>query len=211
VEMLVHLRDMDIGRMVATGIAVVAWGGLMIQGAALYETTLSVLVALWVMLGYFTILTNLLVAVVFTALAVDRSGLRKDWVVAGTTLLIVMVGVVYGLLLHGTMDLSGGSAVANVITHMVVPTAAVLFWIFLARKGGLSWSDPLRWAVYPLAYVGYGMARGTVTGKFAYPFLNAIALGWTRTMVNACLIAVAFIVSGFAMVWIDRRMGARSV
>jgi hypothetical protein len=54
------------------------------------------------------------------------------------------------------------------------------------------------------------MVRGLATGKYAYPFLNIFALGWQRTALNAFFIAVAFMVSGFAIVWIDNRVGFRS-
>jgi hypothetical protein len=86
----------------------------------------------------------------------------------------------------------------------------LLFWIFLARKGGLTCRDPLLWAIYPLAYLVYGIGRGLATGKYAYPFLNVLTLGWSRTALNALCIAVAFMVCGYAIVWIDKRIGSRA-
>ena len=35
------------------------------------------------------------------------------------------------------------------------------------------------------------------------PFLDALSLGWQRAALNAFFIAAAFMVSGFALVWID--------
>jgi hypothetical protein len=91
----------------------------------------------------------------------------------------------------------------------VTPACALLFWIVFARKGGLVWRDPLLWAIYPLAYLVYAIVRGVTTGKYAYPFLNVLTLGWSRTALNAFYIAAAFMVCGYAMVWFDRRMGSR--
>lgn len=196
------------GRIFAACIATVAWIGLIVQFAELYRIH-SAVMSLWMMFAFFTITTNVLVAIVFSCIVLDRGMLRADWIVAGTTLSILLVGVVNALLLWGLLELSGGSALVDRLLHVVTPACAPLFWIFFARKGGLAGRDPLLWAIYPLAYLVYAIARGVTTGKYAYPFLNVLTLGWSRTALNAFYIAVAFMVCGYAMVWIDRRIGSR--
>ena len=197
------------GRVFAGLIALVAWVGLVVQWAALCTPETTAFAALGIMFGFFTITTNLLVAIVFSSVALDRGGLRAAWVVAGTTLSILLVGVLYGLLLHGLVELAGGGAVANVLLHMVTPVLALLYWIFFTEKGSLSWQCPLLWTIYPLAYLGYMLVRGEVTGRYPYPFLNVAVLGWVRTGVNAAVIAVAFLAASYAMVWSDCRLGRR--
>ena len=196
------------GRVFAACIAAFAWIGLIVQFAELYRVH-SAVTSLWMMFAFFTITTNVLVAIVFSCIALDRGMFRADWIVAGTTLSILLVGVVNALLLWGLLELSGGSVLVDRLLHVVTPACALLFWIFFARKGGLVWRDPLLWAIYPLAYFAYAIARGVTTGKYAYPFLNVLTLGWWRTALNAFYIAVAFMVCGYAMVWIDRRMDSR--
>lgn len=197
-------------RICAAIIAATAWAALGIQCVATRALTSSLPETLWVVSAYFTILTNLLVAIVFTAIAAGRTPLRRPSILAGTTLSILLVGVIYALLLHGLLELSGGSAVANVLLHMVTPVLVPIFWLAFASKGALSWRDPLLWAIYPLAYLAYGLTRGAATGKYAYPFMDVPAIGWPRTALNALVIAVGFMLSGFALVWIDRRIGSRS-
>ena len=196
------------GRIFAALIAVDAWAVLAVQFADTDHRTGSTGISLWFIFAYFTILTNLLVGVVFSCIAVDRSVLREDWIVAGTVLSIVLVGAVYALLLRGTLEMSGGSAVADRLLHDATPVGAPLFWIFFARKGRLAWRDPLLWAIYPLAYLVYAIGRGLATGKYAYPFLDLLTLGWARTALNALCIAVGFLLCGYAIVWIDRRTGS---
>ena len=196
------------GRIFAACIAAAAWIGLIVQFADLHRANSAVL-SLWMMFAFFTITTNVLVAVIFSSIAIDRGMLRADWVIAGTMLSILLVGVVNALLLWGQLELSGGSALVDKLLHVVTPVSALLFWIFFARKGGLTWRDPLLWAIYPLVYLVYGIARGVTTGKYAYPFLNVLTLGWSRTALHALYIAIAFMVCGYAMVWIDNRMGSR--
>jgi hypothetical protein len=185
-------------------IAAAAWLGLGVQFAVTYGATGNALVALGTIFGYFTITTNLLVAIVFTCIAIRRASV-PSWVVAGTALSILLVGVTYSLLLHGTIELSGGSSIANQLTHFVTPALAPLFWVFFVPKGTLNWKHPLLWAIYPLGYLLYEMAHGAATGRYAYPFLNVMVLGWERTALNALLIAVAFMACGWAIVWIDGR------
>ena len=199
------------GRIFAACIAAAAWVGLTVQFADTYYRTGSAVISLWVIFAYFTITTNLLVGVVFSCIAIDRNRLRADWIVAGTVLSIVLVGAVYALLLRGALEMSGGSALVDRLLHDVTPVCAPLLWIFFVRKGRLTWRDPLLWAIYPLAYLVYGIARGLATGKYAYPFLNVATLGWSCTALNAFSIAVAFMVCGYALVLIDRRMGSRAI
>ncbi len=197
-------------RIAAAIIAATAWAALILQCVATRSLTSSLLLTLWVVAAYFTILTNLLVAVVFTAIAANRTSLREPWIIAGTMLAILLVGIIYGLLLHGTLELSGGAVLANVLLHMVTPALVSLFWIAFVPKGGLSWRHPLLWAIYPLAYLGYVLVRGAATARYPYPFIDVSALGWPRTALNVILISAAFMLAGFAIVWIDHRIGTRS-
>lgn len=192
-------------RIAAASIAVIAWMGLAVQCLVLFRQNSSLLLTLWIVFGYFTITTNLLVAVVFSGLALNRSRLRSGWVVAGTMLSILLVGIIYGLLLHGWNELSGGSAIANVLLHMVTPGVVPLYWLLFTRKGSLEWKHPLLWAIYPFAYLAYALVRGAATGKYPYPFLDVAGLGWPRMALNAACIAVGFLLAGFAVVWLDRR------
>lgn len=197
-------------RIAAAIIAATAWAALILQCVATRSLTSSLLLTFWIVSAYFTILTNFLVALVFTAIAANRTALRADWIVAGTMLAILLVGIIYGLLLHGSLELSGGSALANILQHMVTPVVVPLFWIFFVSKGRLTWRHPLLWAIYPLAYLAYILIRGAGTARYPYPFIDIIALGWPRTALNAILISAAFLLAGFAIVWIDHRIAARS-
>lgn len=199
---------MQAERVGAMLIAAMAWAGLVVQTWALCGASVSLGQALWIMAGFFTITTNLLVAVVFTAIAAGWRGPGAGWVVAGTMLSIVLVGVIYELLLRGLMELSGGSAVANGLLHVATPVAVPLFWVVWVRKGQLHWRHPLLWSIYPLAYLGYALVRGGIQGRYAYPFVDVGALGWGRVGVNAVGIAAAFLLAAYGLVWVDGRVGS---
>nr|WP_249167489.1 Pr6Pr family membrane protein [Bradyrhizobium elkanii] len=169
----------------------------------------SFLGSAWVLSGYFTILTNALVAVVFGAVAIQGERFDHPRLIAGVASAIVLVGVIFTLLLQGLRTLAGATATANFLLHQLNPVLAALFWLLFERKGALSWRDPLLWALYPLAYLVYALPRGAVEGHYAYPFIDVSVLGWARVAANAVVIALCFVAAGEFLVWIDRTL-ARS-
>ena len=148
-----------IRRAFAGAIALIAWLGLAVQLRATIGLTGSFGEALWVMLRYFTIITNLLVAIVMTAIAVSRSRSAEPFPIGFVTLSILLVGVVYMTLLRGIVELSGGALLADTLLHKVTPLLTALFWLACAPKGTLRWRDPLLWSLFPLAYLVYALLR----------------------------------------------------
>ncbi len=195
------------GRLAAALIAAVAWTGLLVQFFELLPQNGPV-TALSTMLSFFTITTNLLVAFVFSALALGRPVSPR--LVAFTMLSIVLVGTVNAALLWGLLELSGGSALVDRLLHVTTPIATLIFWIVFTPKGHLTRRDPLLWAIYPLLYLAYALTRGFSSGRFAYPFLNLSTLGWPRVILNAAVIAAAFLAASFATVWVDGRLAVRT-
>lgn len=194
-------------RMAAAIVALVALAGLVVQFAATLDQTGSVAGTLWTLLRYFTVLTNLLVALAFGWVAIGgRPHPRR---LAGVMLAILLVGIVYGLLLRGLLTLSGGALLADTLLHKVTPVLVPLWWIAFAVRGQLRWRDPWGWTLFPALYLPYALLRGMAEGRYAYPFIDVAKIGIGTVLVNAVLIAMGFIAAGHALVWIDRRM-ARS-
>ena len=192
-------------RLIAALIAAAAWTGLGTQLAASIALTGDPALAVWAMLRYFTVLTNLLVAVTFTALAFGSRVVTPPRL-AGVTIAIMLVGIVYHLLLRGMVELSGGARLADTLNHSVTPVLVTLYWLFLAQKGHLSWRMPLAFAAYPLAYFGYALVRGGFEGIYAYPFLDVAKLGWQPVLITAIGMALGFLVTGYMMTALDRHL-----
>jgi len=193
-------------RALAGLIAFVAWMGLVIQFSASTAALGSVEVAAWHLTRFFTILTNVALAVTFTGVALGKPAFGGPGLLGGMMLSILLVGVVYSLLLAGTQVLSGGDRYANVVMHYAMPILALLFWLVCVPKGQLRARDPLIWAAYPLTYLVYALVRGGGDGVYPYFFLDVGKLGWAAAMSNAAGISAGFLVAGYLIVWLDRRL-----
>ena len=189
-------------RAAAALVAIVCWAGLAVQFSANYANGHSVVPTLWILARFFTVITNLLVAVAMTWVAIGRRA--SPFMLGGLTLALLLVGIVYALLLSGLHQLSGAAQVADVLLHKVSPVLMALWWLLFAPRAKLRWKAPLLWSLYPVAYFIYALARGSIDGKFPYPFMDVAKLGWLQTALNAGGIALAFIIAGIALVWIDR-------
>jgi hypothetical protein len=193
-------------RFAAGVVALVAWFGLAAQFRASLGLVGAVPETLWVMLRYFTVIANTLAAIIFTGVASGRSGFAAPPRLGGMTVTMLLVGVVYHLLLRGMLELSGGAKLADILMHTATPLLVPAYWLVFAPKGGLSRRDPLLWAVLPLVYFVYALARGAIEGVYAYPFMNVTELGWPQTLATALLMALGFMAAGFVMLWLDRML-----
>jgi hypothetical protein len=195
-------------RLAAALVAVAAWMGIAVQFRATLAQGYDVAQTLWILARYFTILTNLALAVVMTAQTLGRR--QRPVLLGGVALAMLLVGIVYMTLLRGLLDLSGGALLADTLLHKLTPALAAMWWLLFAPKGRLGWSTPLLWALYPLLYFAYALARGAAEGVYAYPFINIAKLGWPSVLLNALVIAACFLFAGVAMVALGRKLATRA-
>lgn len=197
------------GRTAAGVVALVAWSALAIQLPLSLASSLaagrSIAGGLLVFFSYFTILTNLLVAVVMTRLALGREVGAS--LAGATTINILVVGLVYSAVLRATWNPQGWQKVADHLLHDVVPVLAALVWAAFLPKGRLSFRDIPVWLLYPLAFLGWSLARGSSDGWYPYPFLDVGRLGLAVVLRNAVIVTLLFAGLAAALVAIDRRLG----
>ncbi|MGQ0661666.1 Pr6Pr family membrane protein [Sphingosinicella sp.] len=193
-----------VARIAAVLIALAAWAGLAVQLQASIDLTGSAGGALWAMLRFFTVITNLIVALLFTAVAWGRPA--SPFALGAVMLAILLVGIVFALLLNGPVELSGGALLADFLLHRATPVLVPIWWLAFAPKGGLRRVDPLLWMLYPLCYFAYALARAQLDGRYPYPFMDAGRIGWLQTGLNAAEVAAGFLLAGLALVWLDRRL-----
>ncbi|MDX6456547.1 MAG: hypothetical protein QOE55_244 [Acidobacteriaceae bacterium] len=165
--------------------------------------------------SFFTILTNILTASVFTAVAFQPKHGWGKWlcrpsVQAATAVYIAIVGMVYQLLLRQLWNPQGAQWVADVLLHSMVPVGYVVYWLLFAPRAGLSWKDSVTWLIYPGVYLVYVLARGAVSGLYPYPFVDVNVLGYGGVLARSGLLMLVFLGMGLLVVAVGRRVRARS-
>ena len=138
--------------------------------------------------GYFTILTNSMVAghMLLSALAPQRY--PKLTSAAATTCLagfITVVALVYYLLLVQTNETEGFRKVLDLNFHTFIPLLTVLYWFIFTPKANLKWGMVGRWILIPFGYFIYIMVLGEIIGKYPYPFFNVNEHGYTSVLIMA--------------------------
>lgn len=204
--------------MSATGVARllagVAWFGVLLQLwlsiALAMANGASASHGVIIYLGYFTVLTNILVALVCTAGAFrPRSALYATPMIGCATAAALIVGLGYHFLLRNIWDPTGAQWVADVVLHYIVPAGALFHWLLRRPDKPLRWWAPLSWCWYPLLYFGYLLIRGEVLAAYPYPFIDVIALGYRQTLVNATGLLVCFVIVGY-LLFLSTRLLSRS-
>jgi hypothetical protein len=200
-------------RMLAGAGAVLGWLALAFQLRLAIAFSLgrgfSTAHGLVIFFGFFTVLTNILVALVFTFAFLrpaSRGFLARARVKSAVLVYIGMVGLIYSLLLRHLWTPAGAQLIADRLLHDVLPPLYLLYWIAFVPKGALRWIDPVYWLSYPSAYFVYILLRGALLGSYPYPFLDVAALGYARLVMNALALLAAFLAAGFLCVGIDRAL-----
>ncbi len=174
-------------RLSAFALAIVGLAALRAQFDALTGGALAV-DRIWAMAGYFTILTNVL-------LVVHLLAITKGWQIsasraAGLMVAIATVGILYHALLASQFPTEGLGWWADLGLHTVMPLGFTAWWLGFAPKD-VRWRDVPQWLIWPAIYAGYAVIRGQQTGVWAYPFLNADALGWAHMARNMAALLLA--------------------
>lgn len=165
--------------------------------------------------SYFTILSNLLVAISLTVV-IFASKTKIGHVFSLPTtksaiaLYILIVGLVYNLILRGIWDPKGWQLVADNLLHVAVPILYFIYWLIFIPKGTLNWKDGIAWTYFPLAYLIYSLIRGHFTAWYPYPFLNVNELGYQQVFINAGFVVIAFLFFGALLIWVDRLIGKKN-
>lgn len=187
-------------RNISIFIAILAWAAVLLQydlmlqnrTASIGETTIR-------FFSFFTILTNLLVALYFTLNIIKQKGgvfsmLHKPGALTAVTVYITVVGLVYQVVLRQTWSPTGLQRLVDELLHSVIPLIVILFWYFYENKSLVEFRQIPGWLIYPLVYLIYILIRGSFSGFYPYPFVDVASIGLQKVIVNSILVTALFIV-----------------
>ena len=205
--------------------AAVAWSGLTLQtflsATGMYPATATspsqvgynnppglagMIPRLIDLFSYFTVLSNTIVAVVLTMLAVRAHG--RGWrfrvVRLDSLMMILVTGIVYAVLLAPTASTVGWQVPANSLLHQITPSVTLLVFLLVGPRGWLTWRTLPAALVIPIIWVVYTLLRGAVIQAYPYPFINVVKLGYPTVLMNVAAIAVFGLAIGAVLLGVDR-------
>lgn len=161
-------------------------------------------------LSYFTVTTNIIVALCFTTLWLFRNGTLGNFfarpaTLTAITVYIVVVGLIYNTMLRGLIVLNGWPRAADELLHVVSPIIFLVFWIFFVDKTGLKYKSAVISLIYPLIYVIFTVIRGYFINRYPYPFINVVKLGYPTAITNAIIIIFIFWLLSLFFIFIGKK------
>lgn len=165
--------------------------------------------------AYFSIQTSLIVAsvLVWTGItAWSGQTLSKGQNIArmASTACYILVSLAYNLLLRGLAnDPRDGNydwpVLPNEIIHVWAPLAVAIGWLVFQGTTRLKFRAALWVAVYPLAWLGFSVVRGSITGWWPYWFIDPTGEGGVTGMLSYIgAITVGLISLGLVLILASR-------
>lgn len=162
---------------------------------------------------YFTILSNIVVAIVMVMLTLKpevfardgRSGFIWRALRLDSIIMIVVTGVVYNLLLASGPK-EGWDAVSNAFQHNITPIVTVLVWLVAGPRGLVNLKVILGSLVVPILWAGFALARGAAVGAYPYPFLDVATNGYASVLGFIGQILVVAIILAAILYLVDALM-----
>ncbi len=190
-------------RLTAAFLATVAVVAIAVQSTVIPDGPDTVAGTIWVMAGYFTILTNTMVAVSTGVMAARGWALSPGWL-GGLTLWIGIVGVIYHTMLSDLWNPQGLAWWADQGVHSAVPVLTFAWWAGFAPKAGLGLRHAALWLAWPLIYLAYALVRAGFTGAYPYPFIDLNVLSLGDFAANVAGLSLGFFLGGTALVGLAR-------
>ena len=104
--------------------------------------------------SYFTILTNILVAVCSTVLLLNakkgsNNFFSKSGTITAIAINIAIVGIIYNIILRALWKFEEFQWMVNEILHLIIPLLFIILWLVFIPKGKLPLKSVLAWLLYP--------------------------------------------------------------
>jgi hypothetical protein len=192
--------------------AIITWLAVIIQAALMIENRDAPIGETLIrFFSFFTILSNIIVAICFSA-----NALRKKYsgfaffsmpsVQTAVAVYILIVGLIYNVILRFIWEPTGLQQIVDEILHSVVPLLYLAYWAFYVEKTFIPFKHIFYWMIYPLVYLAGVLARGSSSGFYPYPFLDVTFLGYHKVAINGMLILILILFLSFLFIIVSRTL-----
>ncbi|MFT6564896.1 MAG: hypothetical protein ACJAY5_001659 [Actinomycetes bacterium] len=197
-------------------LALLAWFSLVLRFILSFQE--GGLHAVFISLSYFTILSNILLGCVVTALAFNprRDGPKFRWLRLGAVVQIAITGIIFVLVLAPLYTPettpTGWQAFLNYSLHYIVPSMSVVGWLVFGPRRRITVGVVFSVLIIPAIWFIYTLIHGVIEPRafsgasYPYPFINVDELGYLVVGVNTVVIAAFALVIGFIFMGLERLM-----
>ena len=166
--------------------------------------------------SFFTIQSNILVAICFTVLWFKPKNKLELFFLdnknlTAITMYITIVGIVYNFILRFLWIPTGMQRITDEILHLVIPILVLIYWFQFVSKKSLEYKNILPWLLFPFLYLVYTLVRGRFSNFYPYPFLDVNILGYTQVFVNSFYMLIAFFSVGFLLIFSSKLLNNSSL
>lgn len=151
--------------------------------------------------SYFTMLTNILCAFIFTAYsrkASDKSAielLKNPVLLTVAEISILGVSIIYHVMLRNLWSPTGLQAFSTNVLHYFTPICFSVLYINVYTHYRLSWKSLYAMVIYPSAYGLFILARGAVTSEYPYPFVDVNKVGYFQVSIFLVSMLILFVIT----------------
>ncbi|MEO5500149.1 MAG: Pr6Pr family membrane protein [Ginsengibacter sp.] len=161
--------------------------------------------------SFFTILSNLIVAIYFTRLLFRQNNHttfthKRNENLTAITVYILVVGLVYQVVLRSLWHPQGLQMWVDELLHTLIPVAVLIFWFLYQNADLLKWKSIFSWLSYPLVYLVFILIRGRVSGYYPYPFVDVNQLGIQKVMINSVFLLLFFVFISAILIGLGKLM-----
>lgn len=198
-------------RLLIAATGTVAGGTVFLRFLSALSTTEHPLDAFILVFSFFTIWSNTAVALVclYVAAGGRWTKARID-LMSAVTVMILMVGLAYHMLLNGAIRFDSLTYLIETILHYIVPAAVLGLWILCVPKGHLAPQRPLVWLCFPTIYLIMVLIGGMFGGGSPYYFLDIkqAGIGGVLPYIGVLLLTVLSI--AYCLIALDRILTKRA-
>jgi len=199
-------------RIIALLGALLGWFAVITQLYLMIENrAVSIPGTLFRFFAFFTIDTNIIVALCFTFIFLgSKYPLGRFFAKASTitaiTVYITIVGIVYNVILRSIWDPQGMQKIIDELLHSVIPALFIIFWLIYVPIEQLKWKNAFPWLIFPIIYMIYALIHGNITKWYPYPFVDVNKLGYTKALLNAGGILLVIFLLSLALIGTGKLM-----
>lgn len=190
-------------------LSVICWMTLVLQLVLIIENrVVSMLETLVRFFSFFTILTNILVAIVFTYQWIEPKNKFKFFLVESTKtavgVYIFVVGFVYNTILRFIWQPKGLQMIVDEMLHAVIPIIYIIFWYVNRKPNELNYKLIFKWLAYPIVYLIMILILGSFSNYYPYPFVDVFQFGYAHVFRNIFYLTLFFGVVSVLFIFIAK-------